>query len=310
MGAVLPDDGVCDFGSPQRPEPLTRWYVWEPVRSRIRWYSATWVPLCTEVMVQVTLPAPIKAPLSRSPLRLVVCQVRFEETVAVSDAKLVLGLHEDLGGRGGPYPKLESIRGTRVEIPMAAAGPIGVPSETGFAGWRMSSSEWIVTIMPDSVALETSRYTSWDDDFRPRLAQLIDAVAGRISPTTEQRLGLRYVDRVTEPTVSSPHGWREYISEPFLGPIVHPTVGRHVRNSQQQTVLTLDDGFSALVRTGFALEGDTESDLAYLLDFDVFRSDVRAFEVESILTGAEALHDINIRLFQQAVTKKLLEALT
>lgn len=259
----------------------------------------------------MTLPDPIRAPLSKSPLQLVVCQVRFEETLAVSDAKLVLKLHEDLGGRAGRYPKLESIRGTRVEIPMAAGGPVGTPSEAAFAGWRMSSSDgWIVTIMPDSVALETSQYTSWDDDFRPRLGQLVEAVVSRISPTTEQRLGLRYVDRVTQPKVSSPDDWREYISEPFLGPVIHPTVGRYVKNSQQQTVLALDEGISALVRTGFALEGDPGGDLAYLLDFDVFRSEVRAFESGSLLDGAEALHEINLRLFQQAVTTVLLEALT
>jgi uncharacterized protein (TIGR04255 family) len=257
------------------------------------------------------LPDPLMAPLSKSPLQLVVCQVRFEETLAVSDAKLVLRVHQDLGGRTGRYPKLESIRGTRVEIPMAAGGPLGAPTETAFAGWRMSSSDgWIVSIMPESVALETSRYTSWEEDFRPRLRQLVEAVASRISPTTEQRLGLRYVDRVTQPTVSSPDEWREYIAEPFLGPIVHPTVGGHVKNSQQQTVLALENGISALVRTGFAREDDPNADLAYLLDFDVFRSDVRAFEVEGILEGAESLHDINLRLFQQAVTRRLLEALT
>jgi len=260
---------------------------------------------------KVTLPDRIKAPLSKSPLQLVVCQVRFEETLAVSDAKLVLRLHDDLGGRTGRYPKLESVRGTRIEIPMSAGGPLGAPSETAFTGWRMSSIDgWIVTIMPDSVVLETSRYTTWDADFGPRLAELVDAVASRISPNLEQRLGLRYVDRITQPKVSSPDQWKDFISEPFLGPIMHPTVGRLVKNSQQQLLLTLDDGISALVRSGFAVEDDPAADLAYLLDFDVSRSDVRAFDAKSILQGAETLHDINVRLFQQAVTPKLLEALS
>lgn len=261
-------------------------------------------------MIPVSLPDPVKAPLSKSPLQLVVCQVRFEETLAVSDAKLVLRLHGDLGGRAGPYPKLESVRGTRVEIPMAAGGPLGAPSETAFAGWRMSSADgWVVTIMPDSVALETSRYTTWDEDFGPRFRQIIEGVASRISPSIEQRLGLRYVDRITQPKVTSPDQWRDFVSEQFLGLIMHPIVGRLVKNSQQQTLLTLDDGISALVRTGFAVEDDASSDLAYLLDFDVSRSEVRAFDVQSILEGAETLHDLNVRLFHQAVTPRLLEAL-
>lgn len=90
----------------------------------------------------------------------------------------------------------------------------------------------------------------------------MEAVASRIAPTVEQRLGLGYVDRVSEPKVASPDEWKEYITEPFLGPVMHPTVGRSVRNSRQQ-----------------------------------------------ILDGAEALHDLNVQLFQQAVTPMLLEAL-
>jgi uncharacterized protein (TIGR04255 family) len=194
---------------------------------------------------------------------------------------------------------------------MSQSGPAGAPSEIAFSGWRMTSADgWIVTIMPDSAALETSRYTTWDDDFRPRLRNLIEAVASRIGPAVEQRLGLRYVDRVTQPRVTSTDEWREYIAEPFLGPIMHPTVGPLVKNSQQQTGLALDDGINALVRTGFAVDDDPDGGLSYLLDFDVFRGDVRAFDAEDIMSGAETLHDVNVRLFQQAVKPKLLEALS
>ena len=71
----------------------------------------------------MSLPDPVKAPLGKSPLQLVVCQVRFEETLAVSDAKLVLRLHGDLGGRAGRYPKLESVRGDARRDTHGRGGP-------------------------------------------------------------------------------------------------------------------------------------------------------------------------------------------
>ncbi|MCY7418937.1 MAG: TIGR04255 family protein, partial [Chloroflexi bacterium] len=63
------------------------------------------------------------------------------------------------------------------------------------------------------------------------------------------------------------------------------------------------------VRTGFAVEDDPTAGLAFLLDFDLSRSDVRAFDVDGIIDAADVLHDLNLRLFQQAVTPQLLEAL-
>ena len=257
------------------------------------------------------LPAADSTPLERSPLQLVVCQIKFEETLAVADGRLILAFHEALGGARGPYPKVEQIRGSRLDIPVSLGAPARAPSETPFTGWRMQSSDgWIVTIMPDSAALETTRYTTWSADFQPRLSQLMAAVAEHIKPATEQRLGLRYVDRIADPPVSSPSEWRGLVTDEFLGPILHPTLGPLVRATQQQIILDLGDGIRAIVRTATALDPSPNERPAFVLDFDVFREGVLPFDSSSIEAAAADFHDLNLRLFQQATTQGLRNTLS
>ncbi len=66
--------------------------------------------------------------------------------------------------------------------------------------------------MPDHVSLETTSYTTWGDDFQPRLTALIEATATCVEPAIEQRLGLRYVDRIRELELTSIGAWRDYIA--------------------------------------------------------------------------------------------------
>ena len=256
--------------------------------------------------MSVRLPEPDRTPLARSPLQLVVCQVRFEETLAVSDPKLILAIHERLGGRAGRYPKLEAVKGSRLDVQINVAGASLLPSEAPFSGWRLSSEDgWTVSVMPDHYALETTRYTTWDGDFRPRFAELTDAVRSEIGPATEQRLGLRYIDRVSFPPVETAAGWRGYIADEFLGPVLHEVLGAAVKTTQQQVVLDFGAGVQCLLRHGFLADQNQEGRLTYLLDFDVFRGVLQQFDADGIKAAADQFNELSLQLFQQATTPEL-----
>ena len=256
--------------------------------------------------MSVKLPEPDRTPLARSPLQLVVCQVRFEETLAISDPKLMLAIHRRLGGRTGPYPKVEAVKGLRFDVQINVAGVNSLPSEAPYSGWRLSSEDgWTVSVMPDHVALETTRYTTWDADFRSRLGELIDAVQTEIKPATEQRLGLRYIDRITHPPVDSPAAWRGYIATELLGPVLHDALGPAVKTTQQQVVLDFGSGVQCLLRHGFFADPNQEGRLTYLLDFDVFRADLQPFDPEGIKSAADQFSELSLQLFQQATTTDL-----
>lgn len=256
--------------------------------------------------MSLNLPEPDRSPLARSPLALVVCQVRFDEVLAVSDTRTLRAMHEALGGRHGQYPKAEKLIGQAMSIQFSAgaASAEARPQETG---WRLSSPDgrWAITLMPTYVALETSAYTSWGDDFRPRLQRLIEATAEHIAPELEQRLGLRYVNRITEPRVTTPQEWRGYIADEFLGVLLHEHLGPAARAAQQQIDLDLDQGILCGLRHGFFVDPARDRALTYVLDFDVYREGALPFDPSDIMTTVDAFNTLVLQLFQQAITPQM-----
>ncbi|MGH2411610.1 MAG: TIGR04255 family protein, partial [Chloroflexota bacterium] len=109
----------------------------------------------------LSLPPPDKRQLARSPLALVVCQIKFEELIAATDTRVAVAFHDALGGRTGPYQKLEPAINQTINV---IGGPGGVQSSAQpRQGWRLRSTDgsWTVVLMPDNVILETSRYVTW-----------------------------------------------------------------------------------------------------------------------------------------------------
>jgi uncharacterized protein (TIGR04255 family) len=257
----------------------------------------------------LNLPNPDTSRLPRSPLELVICQIRFDRRLRVGEAPTALAFHEDLGGPSGRYQQLDEIEGQQLVI---SAGP-GVEQTSQSrktSGWKFSSEngEWIVTLMPDHVALETTAYTTWDDDFGPRLSEVVKATAKHIEPTMEQRLGLRYVDRISELKLTSIREWSDYIAPELLGLVLHPAIGPEIVNLGQQLLIGVDDQVQAGVRHGPVV--DAESDYVdYLLDYDLFRQGGRPFEVESVLKTVSQLNRYALQLFHASATEKLLEFL-
>src|SRR3954453_15486492 len=122
-----------------------------------------------------------------APLAMVVCQVHYDTNLAVADATTARALHDALGGRTGSYPRVQQIQSP------AAGG-----------GWRFVADDerWAVAALPDRVSLETTSYENWDH-FRERLQAVLAAAAEQLEPAVEQRLGLRYINRLAQPWAKS-----------------------------------------------------------------------------------------------------------
>lgn len=255
------------------------------------------------------LPPPDETQLPNSPLSLAVCQVQFEETLLVNDSRFILELHRLLGGREGAYPQIERVQGSTVDIRLGPDTP--QPMSLQETGWRLLSKDkhWTISIMPNYAALETSKYTTWSDDFKVRLHQLLDVVANQINPATERRLGLRYIDRLTEPIVQTPQGWDGYIAPELLGPILHEGLGPAVKASQQQIDLGAGDEVQCSLRHGVYSDPTHDGACTYVLDFDVYRNGIRAFDVAEIKATVKSFHELSLQLFQQAITPRLLDFL-
>jgi len=260
-----------------------------------------------ETMPELDLPEPDTRRLTRSPLELVVCQVRHDRRLVASEGSTALAIHEQLGDSGGQYPNIEPVTGLDLSIVMGPGAPGMQDNPT--AGWRLSSTDgaWSVTLMPDNYSLETTAYTTWDEDFGPRLKALTQAVVEHVKPTLVQRIGLRYVDRISELGLTELSAWQEYLREELLGLVMHDKLGSGVRGYQHQVLLEMADGVMATVRHGPVELGGGAVD--YQLDYDVYRQAGRAFDVQDVIETADRFSVYSLQLFQATVKPALLEAL-
>lgn len=256
------------------------------------------------------LPEPDTSQLARSPLELVVCQVRHDRRLVIGEGSTALAIQSALEGVGGDYPKIDEVAAPEVNL---VVGPgIEAPGfrETKTSGWRLTSADgaWVVTLMPDNFSLETTDYTTWEDDFAPRLHALIEAVSDHAQPAIEQRIGLRYVDRIAELGLTKLVDWEPFLRPEILGLVLHPELGPGVRTYQQQTVLDLDNGVTAGIRHGpVVTAGNNVVD--YQLDYDIFRQGGRAFGADEIKTTAGRFSVYALQLFHATVSDQLLTRL-
>lgn len=257
----------------------------------------------------LTLPEPITDALRSSPLKLVVCQVRIEESPSIADPRVGLEVFERLGGRAGRYPLFEPFKGEQIAIRLGPSLPMSA-EQTSLNGWRALSEDrnWIVALLPGSVALETKTYTTWDDDFLPRMSAILDVVGQALRPAIQMRIGLRYVDLITRPAVDSPMDWQGWIRDELLGPILHPAIGPGVVSTQQQMDIDAGAGIRCTLRHG-AVPADAGGGLGYLLDWDVYQEEVRAFDALAIHEWLVGSHRLVLQLFQQAITPALLDVM-
>jgi len=253
--------------------------------------------------MSLELPEADRTHLQASPLELVVCQVRFEETLGVADGRIALAIHDDLGGKAGLFQRIEPAKSTQVEI-LAGSAPV-IRS-----GWRFTSEDqsWIATVMPDAASLETLAYGTWKD-FSGPLVQLMQSVQKHVAPALEQRLGLRYVNRLTRPEVEEARGWQGHVAPELLGPILHPLLGPSVLSSQQQIELDVGEGVRCLLRHGALSDPGRAGLYSYVIDIDVFRQGAEPFDSEGIEQAAHGFNDLALRIFHQTVTRELIAML-
>jgi uncharacterized protein (TIGR04255 family) len=243
-------------------------------------------------------------------LELVVCQVRHERRLVVGEGSTALAIHEALGGASGPYPSIDEVSSAELNVVMGVGAGTPNVRESKTSGWRLTSADgtWVITLLPDNFSLETSAYTTWADDFAPRLDALIGAIADHVQPTFEQRIGLRYVDRINELGLTDLAAWEPYLRPELLGLALHPQIGPGVRTYQQQVVVELDDGVIAGLRHGPVVEAGHDH-VDYQLDYDIFRQGGRPFAADAIMDAAARFNIYALQLFQATISDALLEEL-
>jgi uncharacterized protein (TIGR04255 family) len=256
--------------------------------------------------VRASLPEPFTGTLPGSPLALVSCQVRYADPAEPISATRVMDLVEGLRSDEHSYVGAQLVRMQTVQIDATNLTPA---TSALSAAWRLTSEDgrWVATVAPDSYTLETTKYQTWEADFRTRLEALIRTIDSAVRPSIVTRVGLRYVDSLRLGTNIA--SYRHMISRELLGPLLHPAFGAGIVATQQQFTFALDELLNVTVRHGLFPDPSREEAATYLLDTDVYREDLMRVDSAVLLQIIDGMHDDHLRVFRACLTEDGLKTL-
>jgi uncharacterized protein (TIGR04255 family) len=248
-------------------------------------------------------PPPAEVPLSRAPLIRVLAQVKFPLVASIERRDFIAPFQE---GIRKAYPILRPEKSQTVLL-----GPEGVQVQSGTT-WRFENADktWRVSLAPDFLALETTRYTS-RDDFLARLETVLVTLGDRIEPAIVDRVGMRYIDRIKgEHFEALPD-----LVRPEIAGIVGAGVSAVIHQSMTENLFGLPDGQGhVLARWGLLppqatfdpgmIEPLGES--SWILDLDAFVEDSIPFDTGVLLGMARGFAERIYSVFRWVVTDEFL----
>jgi len=257
-----------------------------------------------EIQNPLAAPLPGEVPLPGAPLVRVIGQVLFPPVLSLESRQFVAPFQEAIRST---YPVLRPEQTQSIVL-----GPQGVTPGPKQSAWRFSDVEgvWRVSVTPDFVAIETTSYTS-RGDFLERFRFVLDAVAEHFEPAIVQRLGIRYIDRVTGDALLDIH---ELVRPEVLGIMALP-FAENASHSLTETLFTLPESREQVfARWGKIPAGATAdpnaiepiSEPSWVLDIDMFSHESYAFVPEEIVNNAQRFAERLYTVFRWAVTNDFL----
>jgi uncharacterized protein (TIGR04255 family) len=261
------------------------------------------VPMSLKLPPPLSGPPPAEVPLPKAPLVRVIAQVRFPPILAIGGSKTVAPFQETIRAA---YPISEDERVHHIVV-----GPSGGPNVKEEHVWRFRdrSRNWRVSLGTNFVSLETKAYQS-RADFLERLRGVISGVENTLNPQEAQRLGIRYIDRLTGPAIER---ISDLVNSEVLG-VSQTPVGQAAQHVLTDSLFPAEEGqirarWGSLPPNGTidpeALEPDRNS--SWVLDLDMFRSDPQTFATDELTDTATQFAQRIYTVFRWIVTEEFLK---
>ena len=255
----------------------------------------------------LTGPPPPEVPLTDPPLVRVLAQVRFPLIASVERREFIASFQEAIRAF---YPVLRPEEGRSVVL-----GSQGVVDTRSNTLWRFKEARgtWRVTLAPDFVALETAKYTS-REDFMKRLKLVLEALEEHIDPQVLDRLGVRYIDRVSGENMSA---LPQLVRREVAGILASPLATRTQRAISENVFILPGNAGQITARWGLLAPRNTIDpgaldaidEPSWILDTDAFQSfqtGSRRLDVDSVIEQARGFAERIYSIFRWAVTNEFL----
>lgn len=248
-------------------------------------------------------PAPQEVPLSRSPLVRVVAQARFSKTLKIDSQDGMVPFQERIGSE---YPLLDQTLVPQLQVDFGgpSAPPFFRPISVNV--WRFSNADrsWLLSLTSDAVTLETREY-SGRSDFLPRWQAALANVERVFAPTLALRLGVRYINRIQDESLTDLTKW---VRGSLIG-VAQPELRDYVTQAISEANMTIEEGAS-LMRWGI-MSPNTTVDPAllepvpypsWILDLDVSSGQQKPFSGETLAGDFRTLAERAYAIFRYAIT--------
>ena len=250
------------------------------------------------------MPSPLEVPLPNAPLVRVIAQVRFPQVLSIEKRDFVAPFQEAIRAQ---YPVLRAEQTQGLML-----SPQGALPTPPVIIWRFEDGQqkWRASLAPDFVAIETTDYES-RNDFFDRLETIIVALTEHVGPKTLDRVGVRYIDRVTGDAIND---IGKLVRREVLGIVATPAA-EHTRHTITESMFMVPGSGAQLLARWGLLAKDTTVDPAaieplaepsWILDLDMFRAEARSFDPTAVVSDARSYAERIYAFFRWAVTDDFL----
>jgi uncharacterized protein (TIGR04255 family) len=245
--------------------------------------------------------------LASAPLVRVIAQLRYPQLASMADDTVAHAFAKEVSD---DYPLLEETR----EISLLIAGAtISQQEQMTSQVWRLRTADenWLVTLGRNSLSLEALAYAG-RRDFCDRLTRLAETFIRKAAPPHFDRLGIRYINRVTDAQVIA--DLPKLVQPEMMGTAAlklprNVTIHHSLLEAQFN-----QDSHSMLVRCG-VLPADTTIDPtvpattlpSWILDIDSAVSGTEVVTIDRISHLTTDLAERAYRFFRYAVNRDFLK---
>ena len=249
---------------------------------------------------------PSEVALSRAPLARVVAQIRFPAVLSVGDQGFVASFQEQIRS-AYPILRTEQTQGFAIT-------PMGLAPTKPEVTWRFveSTENWTVSLAPTFLSLETKRYTSREDFIR-RLRALTEALQAKIDPKFTDRIGVRYVNRLSGEDLKR---LTNFVRPEVLGLLSEPS-GEHGEVVHHVSEMLADTAGTKLAARWGVLPPNQSFDpsaieplpqSSWFLDIDSFVEKIEDANIDSIIARATDLSEKAYTFFRWAMKDEFIES--
>lgn len=244
--------------------------------------------------------------LERTHLEAAIGEVRFSSSRSELPEREAQTIWEGLGQES--LPVFERHTQSVVSVTVGPQGTSQTVEEQH--GWVLATPDRSVlyTLLPSTVVVQTSRYERYSTSLGDRLKEVTRLFAHTAGVSRVQRLGLRFINRLSDPKASRPQYWRPHIREDFAGPLAG-SLGGLVVNQHQQAQFQLDSTAAARIQSGVFLEPGRQELYSFLIDLDVFREANFVYDDELCANMMRQLNRTALALFAHVLSDDYLAGL-